>query len=1017
MKPRKLSVQAFGPFVEPQQVDFTRFDVPGLFLIHGPTGAGKTSVLDAICFALYGDTSGGERDPRAMRSDHAASREWVTEVSLEFSLGGACYRVMRRPAQRRPKKRGSGWTEVAAKAELDHLDTDGRWSSVATRPGRVTDAVRERLGFDSNQFRQVIMLPQGRFRELLTARSDAREQILQTLFRTEAYRALADELKRRAKNIEGEARAAALKHETLLQQLEQPSVEALRTHHETLKAEVCECEIEVAGARDQDKRARHALERGKQADAAHQELQQAKQAWSQLNGRTREIEALQVMLESARRAERIRPVENVRLAAEKAVQEATSRLGKLEGERESAVFARDKLQGTLDTAQQRSAEIDALQRRQVELEGLKDKVVRLGDVERQHDALARQFSLMSEQRTGLQGTLERRQSELARCVEQAQQARAVATQLEMLRHRLSLSKRAEQLKSRLIEAKSGAADARQNWQNRQFALDAAEARCEAARSALVRAEEVWRHATATRLAQALNPGEPCPVCGSTEHVLLATPGAAGGAAEPDDPHEQRKMLEQRRGERDEAALACHRAEMAHELAVERIRDVERQFEATSAEDIVASSSELQQQLDEAMRAATQLETLDDAVRRCESDVQKHHSRLAEMVEACSRFEQQRVAVSTEMGLIKKSVPEQLRDPKRLQSAIQETVLRRDQLASALDDARKAVIEADKRIAGLNSAEQSASQALAREQLRLDEACRRFLAALGNEGFADTQHYQSALHSEETMADWQRQIESFRTQCAAAEDRLQRAQRVASETKVPDLPRLQTAADEASHLLETRLLSLDQLRQRVHQIGKTLEVLQAIEAEQARSDHHYALLGRLAEVAGGNNAMRMTFQRFVLATLLDEVLEAASIRLSRMSRNRFELQRVKEVQDQRLAGGLELEVFDHYTGTARPANTLSGGEGFMASLSLALGLADVVQSRAGGTRMEMLFIDEGFGSLDPESLDFALRTLIDLQQSGRLVGIISHVAELRERIDVRLEVVSGPSGSTIRQASS
>jgi exonuclease SbcC len=215
------------------------------------------------------------------------------------------------------------------------------------------------------------------------------------------------------------------------------------------------------------------------------------------------------------------------------------------------------------------------------------------------------------------------------------------------------------------------------------------------------------------------------------------------------------------------------------------------------------------------------------------------------------------------------------------------------------------------------------------------------------------------------------------------------------------------------VLERLLAQLQQLSAQIGAVDRALAALAALAAEGQDVDARYAVLGRLAEVANGANPLRMTFQRFVLATLLDEVLEAASLRLTRMSRSRFELRRVVGVLDQRTAGGLELEVFDHFTGTARPANTLSGGEGFLASLSLALGLADVVQSRAGGIQMETLFIDEGFGTLDPESLDFALRTLIDLQQAGRLVGVISHVAELKERMDVRLEVRAGARGSEVQ----
>lgn len=225
--------------------------------------------------------------------------------------------------------------------------------------------------------------------------------------------------------------------------------------------------------------------------------------------------------------------------------------------------------------------------------------------------------------------------------------------------------------------------------------------------------------------------------------------------------------------------------------------------------------------------------------------------------------------------------------------------------------------------------------------------------------------------------------------------------------------MQAAAVEAAHGLEAQLSEIHAAEAKTRAAGEMLATLEGLAREAGEIDEVYAVLGRLAEVAGGSNRFRMTFQRFVLATLLDEVLEAASLRLTRMSRSRFELRRVRGVHDQRSSGGLDLEVFDHYTGTFRPASTLSGGEGFLASLSLALGLADVVQSRAGGIQMETLFIDEGFGTLDPESLDFAMRTLIDLQQAGRLVGVISHVVELRERMDVRLEIRAGPRGSEIR----
>jgi exonuclease SbcC len=226
-----------------------------------------------------------------------------------------------------------------------------------------------------------------------------------------------------------------------------------------------------------------------------------------------------------------------------------------------------------------------------------------------------------------------------------------------------------------------------------------------------------------------------------------------------------------------------------------------------------------------------------------------------------------------------------------------------------------------------------------------------------------------------------------------------------------MPALLAARDAAAVQLEAAIRQRSELAAVRDALLQCKGLLDSLAAEGRDVETRYAVLGRLSEVANGNNPRRMTFQRFVLATLLDEVLEAASLRLLRMSRGRYALQRVREQGDQRVAGGLDLEVFDHDTGGTRPANTLSGGEGFLASLSLALGLADVVQSRAGGIQLDTLFVDEGFGTLDPESLDFAIRTLLDLQQAGRLVGIISHVTELRERIDVRLE--SGPAWRAVR----
>jgi DNA repair protein SbcC/Rad50 len=251
------------------------------------------------------------------------------------------------------------------------------------------------------------------------------------------------------------------------------------------------------------------------------------------------------------------------------------------------------------------------------------------------------------------------------------------------------------------------------------------------------------------------------------------------------------------------------------------------------------------------------------------------------------------------------------------------------------------------------------------------------------------------------------------QRAAARERAERGAAAIAGLTEPDLPALEEAVRACRAQVEAVLERLSQNRAEQHKLTHIHGLLEAISRETGAIEAEYRVVGHLADIANGDNGRRLTFQRYVLAALLDDVLGAASLRLKAMSRGRYLLQRREDVADARRAGGLDLEVFDDYTGRTRPASTLSGGEGFMASLSLALGLSDVVQAYAGGVQLDTLFIDEGFGSLDPESLDMAMKALIDLQQHGRTVGVISHVEEMKQQIDLAIEVVQGVRGSRVR----
>jgi exonuclease SbcC len=334
-----------------------------------------------------------------------------------------------------------------------------------------------------------------------------------------------------------------------------------------------------------------------------------------------------------------------------------------------------------------------------------------------------------------------------------------------------------------------------------------------------------------------------------------------------------------------------------------------------------------------------------------------------------------------------------------------------QLKNAFEQAQKEAEQANRTVAQLETARSAAQSALATLSTRLISESESLFERVTAAGFAAMADFQQAKRQPDRLNQLEQQISMFDKQLAAARERNNRAQVAVEQLNPPDLAGLQSGIESAKAAYETALAEHTSLAGQVKQTEQWLRRLQELQQVLNQLEARYAVFGRLSEVANGKNEFGLTFQRFVLGALLDDVAIAANERLKTMSRSRYQLQRTMDRARRNSAGGLELEVFDNYTGVARPVTTLSGGETFLASLSLALGLADVVQSYAGGIHLDAIFVDEGFGTLDPETLEFALQALIALQQGGRLVGIISHVPELKDRIDARLEIAVSAKGST------
>ncbi|WP_404994001.1 AAA family ATPase [Cupriavidus pauculus] len=1010
MKPLYLRLQAFGPFAATETIDFTRLGEQAFFLIHGPTGAGKTTLLDAICFALYGDTSGGERNAQDMRSANADAA-LRTEVTLEFCLGATHYRVTRSPTQDRPSQRAAGgFVKETAKAQLDVM-IDGTWKSHASQPNRVSDAVRELLGFDSAQFRQVIVLPQGRFRELLTADSRARQGILERLFHTELYRRVEELLKEQAATIRREAEDIEVKRKALLNQHQLQSVEALAERIRARQEALAELQRREELARTASEAAQASLRKGELEHAHIKAWHEAQGAHAALSAKIPARDADRLRLQAARRAAQVMPAAQHLLAARQEHGAAQVALTQAQAVAARAAQAAELADKALRAEHARHELRLATQRTVTTLENLLPQARKLQVV---RNAMAQARTALATAQAAhakkidafnaIGATLKTLEADLEKARRDGAGVQALQMQLAQARERAARIARCRQIEQELVPLR--AAQARAEAQSRT----AAQAR-DAARAAMRQAEVDWRHGQAARLAAGLERGESCPVCGGKDHPALAQQVLA--LVTDDDLDAARAALQRTEDAFAEASASHQQAGQQVAQWQARLQDLAEAAGDISDAGMQAVDAEIRAlgaALKAAEHAANQAQMLDRQIAqtRLARDAAEADMKAADALARTA--EQEHARLDGEWQTSCAQVPEDSRDPDAMAAALAAAQREAGALEAALQTAQGAERDAVAQRAGATAALASAQANFDQAGARVAQREAALADAMAAAGFDSEAAYQAALLSDDAIVALDDALRAFDVELARAAEWLARTAQAAQALQAPDLPALLAQRDAAAATLEAAIRERSEVVAARDLLLHCQSQLESLASEGRDVETRYAVLGRLSEVANGNNPRRMTFQRYVLATLLDEVLEAASLRLLRMSRGRYALQRVREQGDQRMAGGLDLEVFDHDTGSARPANTLSGGEGFLASLSLALGLADVVQSRAGGIQLDTLFVDEGFGTLDPESLDFAIRTLLDLQQAGRLVGIISHVSELRERIDVRLEVRPGAGGS-------
>ncbi len=960
MRPLLLKMTAFGPFPGTEVVDFSALGESPLFLINGPTGSGKTTILDAICFALYGKTTGDERDGAQMRCD-LASAEQLCEVHFEFELNGQNFKIRRVPEQQRPKSRGDGFTEQKPEAQLLELLADGTEKlHVASKVSEATREIENMTGLSVDQFRQVMILPQGKFRQLLLAESAEREKIFSKLFQTRIYKQLENQLKEQAAGVRRERDSLQQKQEGILEAIEVVSATELDAELEELLPQV-----DVALTAKQKYEARFVAQSGqlqqeRVLQCSFQQLDKVTVELLELEQHQPQIERDREALVCAFDAEKIRPffIDQQRCTGE------VERTEKQQLDLQQQLEAAKKRQH--ETAQQLQLQGEAISRKRdllkVELPQLEEQRKKLNQVEALHQQ---------------QGQLQRTLATIIL----TRQLRNKEQQLEQLKALDGLANELKKIQRQLDDdKKSGLELAQLHEQQTKTTREL---------------ELTWHRGQAAILADELEVDQPCPVCGSFDHPApagneVALPRYYDLEAARQNLQETTTNLEEARDKYRESGL---------ELTQQKTRYDELLQQFTDGPGSVSA-------LENELRGLHQQWQRDGSVEIANLSAEK-------LDEKFNIRQQELAALETEVKLLEGQLPDGYRQVKDLDQLETELRQQLDDLEKQLNDLSEAHQQALGELERLSATLQEVNRQLEGLRRQRQAANTKVASALEQSPFTDFDHYRQMVLSETEGAALQKQIDEFSSRqqkLSGAQEQLQ----LSLKGKIrPDLQQLEAELDQIADEKQQSEHNWNKLDSRQKILLETRKKLLQNIQQLEKLDSHYAVIGTLSDVANGQTGQKISLQRFVLSVLLDEVLLEASQRFNLMSKGRYQLLRNEDRSKGNKASGLDLLVDDAYTGKVRSVATLSGGESFMAALSLALGLSDVVQSHAGGIHLDTLFIDEGFGSLDPESLDLAIRTLVDLQSSGRMIGVISHVADLKEQIPLRIDVFSDRLGSSTK----
>ena len=915
MRPLKLEMSAFGPYAGKETIDFEKLGKSGLYLITGDTGAGKTTIFDAIIFALYGKASGQNRDPAMLKSKYA-DKYAVPGVELTFEYSGRNYTVRRTMDHIRRKLKGPGDVPVSADAEL-HLP-DGR---IVKKEKEINKTITEILGVNREQFCQIAMIAQGEFLKILLEDTRDRRAHFREIFRTHIYQGFQDRLKEEARNIEAERNRRNGDIQIHMKRIACPEndpleIEAKKARDGEMLAEQAADVINQILARDRTQRDALVEEEGK--------LEKRIGELNQIIGKAENQKKARENLEKATAEKKIK--QEALKPLEEALEREKDRAKETEQKSAELARIRDELR-----------EYEALDRRRSDIakaeKAQQQRKNKIGQLKDEKESLDKDLKLLRQEQESLKDTTDHSANLQLREGKLKEEQRKLGTLKNALYELPEIRRKSKDAQDQYIKATENAENARRE------------------------AEELRRRYNDNQagiLAEGLEPGKRCPVCGSLDHPHKAIKPSDAPDLKKVEDAEKQAQREQTKANTASREAGSEKTNLDH--ALKNIREQAEELLGAYEEEAVFPQTE-----DKLAEIKSELE---DIAGQLDTEKTKKSRR--------TQLEQQ--------------IPEKDNELQRKSQELNAAELAFGNEESRLQEQKKHIEEQQAKLSYPDHGKASAAAEALDQEIK--------------------QRKQKLADAQKAREDCEKEISSLEGQMKQAENLLQ-------EDEVKDLEAVTTERDG----LNTKKQEISGIREsvqaRIATNGDVLKNLSTVSNELAEIDRKWKLATSLSDTANGTlkGKDHVMFETWIQTTFLDRILRRANVHLVQMSGGKYDLKRRETNDDNRTQSGLDLDVVDHTNGTIRSVKSLSGGESFIASLSLALGMSEEIQMSAGGIRLDTMFVDEGFGSLDEETLQQAMKALNSLSETNRLIGIISHVAELRRVIDRQIVVKKCPGGGS------